>query len=89
MSKLIAAVCVFSVFIIVAYCFSKIVPREGYSNNTLEDSMGDYPSDKVLVQDMYPITGRNGITDNEASDISGFLEYLILFVIRIVLANYK
>ena len=69
MSKLITIVCVFSVLIIVAFCFSKIVPREGYSNNTLEDSMGDYPSDKVLVQDIYPITGRNGITTNQASNI--------------------
>ena len=69
MSKSIAIVCVFSVLIIVALGFSQILPREGYSNNTLEDSMGDYPSDNVLVQDIYPITGRNGITDNQASNI--------------------
>jgi hypothetical protein len=33
--------------------------------------MGDFPgaSTNALVQDTYPITGRNGITDNQASDI--------------------
>lgn len=71
MSKSIAIGCGFCVLIILAIYFSKIIPREGYSNNTLEDSMGDYPgaSTNALVQDIYPITGRNGITNNQASDI--------------------
>ena len=71
MSKSIAVGCGFCVLIILALFFSKIIPREGYSNNTLEDSMGDYPgaTTNALVQDIYPITGRNGITENQASDI--------------------
>ena len=71
MSKSIAIVCGFCVLIILAIYFSKILPLEGYSNNNLEDSMGDYPgaSTNALVQDIYPITGRNGITENQASNI--------------------
>jgi hypothetical protein len=71
MNKSIAIGCGFCVLIILAIYFSKIIPREGYSNNTLEDSMGDYPgaTTNALVQDIYPITGRNGITNNQASDI--------------------
>ena len=71
MSKSFAIGCGLCVLIILAIYFSKIIPCEGYSNNTLEDSMGDYPgaSTNALVQDIYPITGRNGITDNQASDI--------------------
>jgi hypothetical protein len=71
MSKSIAIGCGFFVLIILAIYFSRIIHLEGYSNNTLEDSMGDYPGalTNALVQDIYPITGRNGITDNQASDI--------------------
>lgn len=71
MSKSVAFACIFGLLIILAIYFSKILPREGYSNNTLEDSMGDYPaaSTNALVQDIYPITGRNGITDNQSSNI--------------------
>jgi hypothetical protein len=71
MSKSLAIGCGFCVLIILAIYFSKIIPREGYSNNTLEDSMGDFPgaSTNALVQDIYPITGRNGITGNQASNI--------------------
>jgi len=71
MSKSIAFVCIFCVLIILAIYFSKILPREGYSNNTLEDSAGDYPgaTTNALVQDIYPITGKNGITENQASNI--------------------
>ena len=71
MSKSIAIGFGLCVLIILAIYFSKIISYEGYSNNTLEDSMGDFPgaSTNALVQDIYPITGRNGITDNQASDI--------------------
>ena len=71
MSKSIAIGCGFCVLIILAIYFSKIIHYEGYSNNTLEDSMGDFPgaSTNALVQDIYPITGRNGITNNQASNI--------------------
>ena len=71
MSKSFAIGCGLCVLIILAIFFSKIIYYEGYSNNTLEDSMGDFPgaSTNALVQDTYPITGRNGITNNQASNI--------------------
>ena len=44
--------------------------QEGYSNLTLESSIGKISlSGDVLVQDTYPITGRNGISNDGASDI--------------------
>lgn len=45
--------------------------QEGYSNLTLESSIGKFPAseEEVLVQDTYPITGRNGISNNGANDI--------------------
>ena len=45
--------------------------HEGFLNYTLEGATGNYPSAEtdVLVQDMYPITGINGISNNSADDI--------------------
>ena len=45
--------------------------KDGFTNYTLDGAMGDFPSavTDVLVQDTYPITGRNGISNNGASDI--------------------
>ncbi len=45
--------------------------QEGYSNYNLEGAIGKIPEveTNVLVQDTYPITGINGISDNSASDI--------------------
>ena len=44
--------------------------QEGYSNLTLESSIGKISlSGDVLVQDTYPITGRNGISNDGANDI--------------------
>jgi len=44
---------------------------EGYSNFTLEDSIGEIPSSEedVLLQNTYPITGTNEISNNSANDI--------------------
>jgi len=44
---------------------------EGYSNYTLEQADGKIPESqtRVLVQETYPITGKNGISNNGASDI--------------------
>lgn len=45
--------------------------HEGYSNYTLDEANGKFPNalDDVLVQDTYPITGINGITNNGSNDI--------------------
>lgn len=49
--------------------FSKYI--EGYSNNTLDQSAGEFPNaqTKVLVQDTYPPIGKNQISNNTANDI--------------------
>lgn len=43
--------------------------RDGFTNYTLAGTTGNYPSSQtdVLVQDTYPITGINGISDETAN----------------------
>lgn len=45
--------------------------KEGYSNYMLDQADGIVPDaqTKALVQETYPITGKNMITKNEASDV--------------------
>jgi hypothetical protein len=61
------------VFIIMLnlYFSSYAPPKECFSNYTLDGANGAFPAavTDVLVQDIYPITGKNGITDNSASNI--------------------
>jgi hypothetical protein len=44
---------------------------EGYTNYTLDQANGPYPSaqTEVLVQDTYPAIGKNEISNNNANDI--------------------
>ena len=44
---------------------------EGYSNYSLDEAMGSYPSSQtdILVQDTYPRINRNGISNNTSNDI--------------------
>ncbi len=44
---------------------------EGFENYTLDDATGNVPTAEttVLVQDTYPITGVNGISNNNSNDI--------------------
>ena len=44
---------------------------EGYTNYTLDQANGSYPSaqTEVLVQDTYPAIGKNEISNNTANDI--------------------
>ena len=48
-----------------------MINNEGFSNYTLENVSGSYPesAENVLLQDSFPITGKNGISDKQASDI--------------------
>ncbi len=43
--------------------------KEGFNNYTLGSTNGDYPSSEnnVLVQDTYPITGINSVSDQSAA----------------------
>jgi len=45
--------------------------QEGYDNYHLDNAMGSVPSSEInaLVQQTYPITGRNGISNNGAANI--------------------
>ena len=44
---------------------------EGFTNYTLAGASGDFPSavTDVLVQDTYPITGINGVSDESANEM--------------------
>lgn len=59
------------IVILIIIVFNKSKMSEGYDNYHLENAMGSVPSSQtnVLVQDTYPITGINGISNNGASDI--------------------
>ena len=59
---------ILSVSVIYSSYFSK---SEGFENYTLDDAIGYVPADEtnVLVQDTYPITGINGISNNGANNI--------------------
>jgi hypothetical protein len=49
--------------------FSNIL--EGYSNNSLEKSAGEFPNAQtnILLQDTYPPIGKNQLSNNSANDI--------------------
>ena len=74
MNKILLMAFVFLLAVILPLYFSKAnsqTTKEGYSGYTLEEASCDVPSSQtnVLVQDTYPITGINGISDNGAADI--------------------
>ena len=74
MNKILLMTFVFLLAVILPLYFSKANSpntKEGYSGYTLEEAIGDVPSSQtnVLVQDTYPITGINGISDNGAANI--------------------
>ncbi len=78
MNKIIIIAIVFFLIILYTIYFrkdilNKLIYRkpEGYTNYTLGDAMGDVPRSQtdVLVQDTYPITGINGISNDNSSDI--------------------
>lgn len=63
---------IMAIILLVSVIFSSYFRKqEGFFNYTLERAMGNVPSAEtdVIVQDMYPITGINGISNNSASDI--------------------
>ena len=45
--------------------------KDGFTNYTLAGATGDFPSSvtDVLVQDTYPITGINGVSDESANEM--------------------
>jgi hypothetical protein len=45
--------------------------NEGYSNYILAGSQGEYPSAQtdVLLQDTYPVIGKNSLSNNNSADI--------------------
>ena len=56
---------------LLSFQFTNSNMNEGFSNYTLEGAMGDFPSatTNVLVQDTFPITGINGVSDRQASNM--------------------
>jgi hypothetical protein len=63
----------FFFFLIVVALFYKqyFLNSEGFSNYYLGSTNGIYPFSQtnVLVQDTYPITGKNGVSNNGSADI--------------------
>jgi hypothetical protein len=59
------------IFVMSVVCSSYFSKPEGFENYTLDDATGYVPADEtnVLVQDTYPITGINGISNNGSNDI--------------------
>jgi len=59
-------------FIVLALSLSSILPNiEGFSNFTLDQSVGIVPEaqTQVIVQDTYPPIGKNQISDETANDM--------------------
>ena len=54
-----------------SYVKSYTNKNEGFTNFTLGGAMSDIPRSQtdVLVQDTYPITGINGVSNNNSDDI--------------------
>ncbi len=61
----------FFFLIVVALFYKQHFSKEGFSNYYLGRTDGIYPLSQtnVLVQDTFPITGINGISDNGSNDI--------------------
>ena len=59
------------IIIIIMWSYYCLKNKESFTNYNLENAMGDVPSaqNTVLLQDEYPITRRNGISNNDANDI--------------------
>ena len=58
----------FPLFFKISESFKK---REGYSNYTLDGATGNFPEaqTQVLLQDTYPVIGKNQISNNTSNDI--------------------
>ena len=69
--KILLMTFVFLVSVIIPMLYFSNSFKDGFTNYTLEQAMGDVPRSQtdVLVQDTYPITGRNGISNNGAANI--------------------
>lgn len=70
MNKILLMTIIFLLTVILPLYFSKS-KQEGFFNYTLEEATGQVPSSQtnVLVQDTYPITGINGISNNGSANI--------------------
>ena len=51
--------------------YNSLIKIEGFSNYSLGATTGNYPSSEtdVLLQDSYPITGKNGVSNDGSNEI--------------------
>jgi hypothetical protein len=61
----------FLILLLIVACKPIFLSSEGFSNYYLGSTDGVYPSSQtdVLVQDTYPITGKNGVSNDGSSEI--------------------
>ena len=70
-SKIIPVLFLIIVILTIVFYNRYFTKQEGFDNYNLENAMGRVPSSEInaLVQQTYPITGRNGISNNGAANI--------------------
>lgn len=74
MHKLLFLFIILVIILSIPYIFNlnkQLKEKDGFTNHGLAYSAGNYPNSDtdVLLQDVYPITGINGISNNSASNM--------------------
>jgi len=69
--KILIAVLIFLIVVALPLFYKQGFKSEGFSNYYLGSTDGIYPSSEtdVLVQDTYPITGKNGVSNDGSNEI--------------------
>jgi len=69
--KILIAFIIFLIVVALPLFYKQYFSKEGFSNYYLGSTDGIYPSSQtdVLVQDTYPITGKNGVSNDGSNEI--------------------
>ena len=69
--KILIAFLFFLIVVALPLFYKSYISKEGFSNYYLGSTDGIYPSSQtdVLVQDTYPITGKNGVSNEGSNEI--------------------
>ena len=69
--KILIAFLIFLIVVALPLFYKQSFSKEGFSNYYLGSTDGIYPSSQtdVLVQDTYPITGKNGVSNDGSNEI--------------------
>lgn len=71
--KILIAFLIFLIVVALPLFYKQYFLKESFSNYYLGSTNGIYPSSQtdVLVQDTYPITGKNGVSNDGSNEIWG------------------